>query len=531
MRHTLLELAAMAGGTLLPETQPGSELSRATADAVVTDSRQVGPGSLFVAIAGERTDGHAHLAAVADAGGAAAVVCDVAAARSALTEAGLGPEALPLIVVADTVDALGRLAAAHLADLREKAAASGQALTVVGMTGSVGKTTTKDLTRQLLAASAPTIAPVASFNNEIGLPLTVLQADLSTRFLVLEMGASAAGHISYLTGIAPLDAAAVLMVGHAHLGGFGSVEGVARAKSEILTGLLPTGTAVLNRDDPLTLEMAPLAPGNVLTFSASGDPQAEIRATGVELDDRARAALDLHLPGLPEPARLRLALPGEHNVSNALAAAGLALAAGVKPELIIEALASAALESPHRMDVRDLVLPARSGQDGERRIRLVDDSYNANIDSMTAALAALPALARARRPVVIISEMLELGAQAKADHQRTGELAVRAGARVLITIGSGAAPAAVAARQAAGAGGIEIIELADAEQAIGLIGSPQCPLNDDDAVLVKGSHGSGAWRVADHLIAAAVQEDRPPSGSPRAADPTGRAQGKEDQSR
>lgn len=489
--RTLHEIAAMAGGVLLaPDRGEVGGPLRAEGSAtrvtdVVTDSRQAGPGSLFVAVVGERTDGHHHVPAAAAAGARAALVSDVEAVRAAMAEAGRDPESLPLVVVPDTVAALGALARSHLAWLREQAGALGQDLSVVAVTGSVGKTTTKDLTRQLLAAQAPTVAPVASFNNEIGLPLTVLRADRTTRYLVLEMGASGSGHIAYLTSIAPLDAAAVLMIGHAHMGGFGSVDGVARAKSEIVTGLLPTGVAVLNLDDPRSAAMRELAPGRVLTFSASGDPRADLRATAVELDEQAHAVLDVHLPG-SEPERLRLGLPGRHNVANALAAAGLALAAGLTPSQVLQALAGAGPESPHRMDVRE-----------HAGMLVIDDSYNANIDSMTAALQALPALAGQRRRVVIISEMLELGGASQADHTRTGEMVAAAGAQVLVTIGPGAAPAAQAARAA----GVRTIELPDAQRAIELLDGAHSPLRPADAVLVKGSHGSGAWRVADHLTA------------------------------
>ena len=348
------------------------------------------------------------------------------------------------------------------------------------MTGSVGKTTTKDLTRQLLAASGPTVAPRASFNNEIGLPLTVLEADESTRYLVLEMGASGAGHIAYLTDIAPLDAAAVLMIGHAHMGGFGSIEGVAAAKAEIIAGLLPEGTAILNADDARCAAMAKLAPARVLTFSAQGEP-ADLQAENVVLDEAACAAFDLHLPGLDAPRRVQLAVAGAHNVANALAAAGLALAAGLEPELIAERLGSVSIESPHRMDVSEL-----SGD-----LLLIDDSYNANIDSMTAALAALPALAGSRRRVVVVSEMLELGESSAADHARTGELAAQAGAAMLIGIGS-----TQEALDAARARGVEVVGFEDSATAISQI---DALLSDGDAVLVKGSNGSGAWRLADHL--------------------------------
>ncbi|VEG26850.1 UDP-N-acetylmuramoyl-tripeptide--D-alanyl-D-alanine ligase [Actinomyces howellii] len=485
--RSLPEVADMVGAAPIEHAAASVQAGPAAAPAitsVVTDSRQAGPGCLFVAIAGQRTDGHDHIAQVARAGGGAALVSDPQAARASLERDGGGQD-LPLLVVPGTVEALGALARAHLVDLRARASRRGAGLTVVAMTGSVGKTTTKDLTRQLLAAQGPTVAPVASFNNEIGLPMTVLGTEESTRYLVLEMGASGPGHIDYLTAIAPLDAAAVLMVGHAHMGGFGSVEGVAAAKAEILRGLEPTGTAVLNRDDPRALAMAGLAPAEVLTFSAAGDPEADLRATGVELGEGARASFDLHLPGLPAPERVTLALPGAHNVSNALAALGLALAAGADPQGLVASLAQARIESPHRMDIGTVERPA--GQ-----VLLIDDSYNANIDSMTAALRSLPVVAGTRRSVVVISEMLELGESSRGDHALAGRTAGEVGADLVVGIGAGTGPALEEASRA----GARTVLMTDAQEAVASI---DALLLDGDAVLVKGSLGSGAWRVADHL--------------------------------
>ena len=478
MNLSLSQIAAAVGGRLIG---PDATVT----GPVVTDSRQASPGALFVAVHGERTDGHAHLGSAGTLGAVGAIVSDLKAARTGLSgepaEAAESEDlSMGLVLVEDTVVALGALARTHLAGLRQGAMDRGERLTVVAMTGSVGKTTTKDLTRQLLASSGPTVAPRASFNNEIGLPLTVLEADESTRYLVLEMGASGSGHIAYLTDIAPLDAAGVLMIGHAHMGGFGSIEGVAAAKAEIIAGLLPEGTAILNADDARCAAMAELAPARVLTFSAQGEP-ADLRAENVVLDEAACAAFDLHLPGLDAPRRVQLAVAGAHNVANALAAAGLALAAGLEPELIAERLGSVSIESPHRMDVSEL-----SGD-----LLLIDDSYNANIDSMTAALAALPALAGSRRRVVVVSEMLELGESSAADHARTGELAAQAGAAMLIGIGS-----TQEALDAARARGVEVVGFEDSATAISQI---DALLSDGDAVLVKGSNGSGAWRLADHL--------------------------------
>ena len=490
MTRNLLEIVAMCGGVLHAAQGTADSVRATTVTGVFTDSRKVAPGGLFVAIAGEHDDGHQFVPAAARAGAVAALVHDLDGVRSALADAGLAPGSLNLITVSDTVEALGRLARAHLADLRERAAEQGRVLTVAAMTGSVGKTTTKDLTRQILAAQAPTIAPAASFNNEIGLPLTVLRADETTRFLILEMGASAPGHIAYLTSIAPPDAAAVLVVGHAHMDGFGSLDGVARAKAEIIEGLLPTGTAVVNLDDERAAAMGELAPGPVLTFSATGDARADLRADLVELDDGAHPVIDLHLPGLSAPARVRLGLPGVHNVTNALGAAGLALAAGVRPEAVAAALGRAVSESPHRMDVRELELAGLNGH--SLGILLIDDSYNANIDSMRAAVAALEAIGKGRRTIAVLSEMLELGEDSPATHRAVGAMLSGAGVDALIGLGRDA--------HYYSEGAASVPDRVLVEDPGAALAAVLDRLTDDCVVLVKGSYNSYSWQVADGLL-------------------------------
>ena len=237
---------------------------------VVTDSRQAAEGSLFVAVHGERTDGHAHLGSAGALGAVGAIVSDLEAARSGLSQGRTEEPSMGLVLVEDTVTALGALARTHLAGLRRTAADRGERLTVVAMTGSVGKTTTKDLTRQLLAPSGPTVAPRASFNNEIGLPLTVLEADESTRYLVLEMGASGPGHIAYLTGIAPLDAAGSSWSVTPTWAVSAPSRASPRPRRRSSAGLRPDGTGILNADDARAAAMAELAPARVLTFSSQG---------------------------------------------------------------------------------------------------------------------------------------------------------------------------------------------------------------------------------------------------------------------
>src|ERR1700761_3560846 len=249
---------------------------------VVIDSRQATPGALFAALPGERVDGHDYAASAARNGAAA-----ILAARP-LPEAGA-----PVIVVADVTLALGMLARAVLDRLPDA--------TVVGITGSSGKTSTKDLTAQVVERLGPTVAPEGSLNNEIGLPLTVLRADEDTRYLVLEMSARGIGHIAYLTGIAPPTIGAVLNVGRAHAGEFGSLDAVAKAKGELVEALPADGLAVLNADDVNVASMAARPQARIRRFSASAartaDRMADVRAAAISLDDRGRASFRMIAAG------------------------------------------------------------------------------------------------------------------------------------------------------------------------------------------------------------------------------------------
>ncbi|MCL2424061.1 MAG: UDP-N-acetylmuramoyl-tripeptide--D-alanyl-D-alanine ligase [Micrococcales bacterium] len=448
---------------------------------VVTDSRTATPGSLFVALIGENSDGLDY-AATAVAHGAVAVLAD----REP-------PDGLPAVVVPDATVALGQLARAALVGLRE-GRGDDSTVRVVAVTGSVGKTTTKDLLSQVLAVAGPTVAPVRSFNNEIGLPLTVLQADSTTDYLVLEMGASAPGDLDYLTGIAPPDVAVVLAVGHAHLGGFGgSLDDVARAKSELVTGLRPGGVAVLNADDPRVAAMAALAPGEVVRFGLSDG--AQVSARDLRLDGgRAVFTLAVDLPGrVVGSAQVRLRLVGEHHVHNALATAAAALVMGLDLDTVAAALCTADIRSPHRMHVVDR-------PDG---VTVVDDAYNANPDSMRAALKALALLARPdRRSVAVLGEMLELGDASLMAHDAVGRLAVRLDIALTVVVGAGAHPIATGAAHE-GSWGEEVVEVADVDAAAVYLREV---LRPGDVVLVKSSYGSGLWRLGDILVADA-QED------------------------
>ena len=457
---TAAEVAAATGGRLAADPDV-----RVTG-SVVIDSRRVQEGSLFVALPGEHVDGH-DFVPVAVGNGAALVL----AARDVDA---------PAVVVEDVQVALGALAREVLRRLR----GSGD-LKVVGITGSVGKTTTKDLLGQLLAPHGRTVVPRGSFNNEIGLPLTVLEADASTRYLVLEMGASGIGHLTYLTQIAPPDVSVVLAVGSAHLGEFGGIEAVATAKAEIVTGLAPGGTAVLNADDLRVAAMASLAPGPVWTFGTI--PVADVRAENIGMDRAGCASFDLRVRGAEEetfPVQLRLV--GEHHVANALASAAAAIRVGLDPRAVAAGLNEATAISPHRMAVTQRA-------DG---ITVIDDSYNANPDSMRAALKALAVMAgRERRSVAVLGEMRELGPDSRAAHDEIGRLVVRLNIKLLVVVGDGAGGIHDGATQE-GSWGDETRFVPDVEAASALLRDELLP---GDVVLVKSSNGSGLWRLGDEL--------------------------------
>jgi len=459
IRLSLAEVAQLTGGEL---SGGGAGTAVVTGD-VTLDSRTVTAGALFVAFVGERVDGHDFLGAAAAAG-----------AVGALTTR--PDDALPCVVVPDPVEALGRLAAAVHSRLTE------EGLITIGITGSSGKTSTKDLLGQVLAAAGPTVSPPGSFNNDIGLPLTVLSADETTRYLVLEMGARGRGHIARLCGVAPPRIGVVLNVGSAHLGEFGSPEGIAQAKGELVEALPADGTAVLNADDPRVLGMATRTRARVMTTGRG--PDAEVRATGVSLDDSARARFTLVVPG--EEHAVALQVVGEHQVANALSAAGAALAAGMPAADVAAALSAAGSRSRWRMEV-------------ERRpdgVTVVNDAYNANPESMRAALAALTQLPGTRR-IAVLGAMAELGPDASAEHERLGRDAAAAGIDLVMAVGTDAVGIADGATAAGGRAGEESVHVPDRAAAHELLGTL---LRPGDVVLVKASRSYGLELLAADLL-------------------------------
>ncbi|MBJ7451771.1 MAG: UDP-N-acetylmuramoyl-tripeptide--D-alanyl-D-alanine ligase [Blastococcus sp.] len=455
---TLAEVAELTGGTLT-----GGGPATTVHGTVTLDSRAVGPGDLFVAVAGERVDGHDFLAAAA-AAGAVGALCS-------------RPDpALPCVVVDDPVAALGLLAAG----VHTRLTAGG--LRTLALTGSSGKTSTKDLLGQVLGVAGPTVSPPGSFNNDIGLPLTVLSADEDTEYLVLEMGARGIGHIARLCAVARPQIGIVLNVGSAHLGEFGSAEVIAQAKGELVEALPGDGTAVLNADDPRVLGMAPRTRARVVTTGRGAD--ADVRATDVVLDDSARARFTLVAAGEEHPVALRVV--GEHQVANALSAAAAALAAGLAPADVAAALSQAGALSRWRMEV-------------ERRadgVTVVNDAYNANPESMRAALAALAGMPAERR-IAVLGAMAELGPGADAEHERLGRDAAAAGIDLVVAVGPdavGIADGAAAAGRRRGEESVLVPDRAAARQLMSEV------LRPGDVVLVKASRAYALELLAADLL-------------------------------
>jgi UDP-N-acetylmuramoyl-tripeptide--D-alanyl-D-alanine ligase len=381
---TLAQIAALTGGVVVGTDDPDAVL--VTGD-VVTDSRAAQAGALYVARIGEHADGHAFIPSALANGAVAALVSRVA------------PDEVPQVVVDDVQAAFASLAR-WVIDTHSD-------LLVVGITGSSGKTSTKDLLGEVLRVTGPTIAPEGSFNSEVGVPLTVCRVRPETRNLVVEMGARGLGHIRYLTQIAPPRIGVVLNVGTAHMGEFGSREAIAVAKAELVEALPAHGVAVLNGDDPAVRAMAARTRAQVLLVGEA--PDCVVRAEHVDLDDRGRPRFDLVTPEGQVPVALDLV--GRHHVGNALAVAAVAREVGMSLADIAATLAAARPISRWRMEVT-----VRS--DG---VTVVNDAYNANPDSMRAALEALAGRWRpARRTWAVLGRCSNWVRPSEAEHEAVG---------------------------------------------------------------------------------------------------------------
>jgi UDP-N-acetylmuramoyl-tripeptide--D-alanyl-D-alanine ligase len=335
----------------------------------------------------------------------------------------------------------------------------------------------------VLSSGAPTVAPVGSLNSEVGVPLTVCRILPETRFLIVEMGARGTGHIEYLTDIAPPQIGVVLNVGTAHVGEFGSREAIGRAKAELVTALKPDGLAVLNADDPVVAAMAGQTTARTLLVGTS--PEAGLRALDIELDEAGRPSFTVSGGGLAEPARVTLPLHGEHHVGNALAVIAVALECGQGIDDIVAALSTATPASRWRMEVTERA-------DG---VTVVNDAYNANPDSMRAALKALVAMGRGRRTWAVLGSMLELGDDSTTEHDAIGRLAVRLNISRLVVVGETARPMATGA-QHEGSWGDEAVWVPDADAAHDLL---ERELSPGDVVLFKSSRDAGLRWLGDRL--------------------------------
>lgn len=498
---TVAEIAAIVGGELSDITAEQAAQLHIT-DTVEFDSRAIGPGGLFLALPGARVDGHDH-AAAAHAAGAVAVLAarpvGVPAIVVAPAAAG-GPDAAAGVLEHDrdgsgaaVLAALARLAAA----VAQRLSAGG--LTIIGVTGSSGKTSTKDLLAAVLAPLGEVIAPPGSFNNELGHPWTVLRASEQTDFLILEMSARHPGNIAALAAIATPRIAVVLNVGTAHLGEFGSRQAIADTKAELPQAVPASGVVILNVDDSAVAAMAAKTAARVVRVGRTERSDAgpsDVWADDVVLDELARPRFTLHAP--TGQADIALAVHGDHQVSNALCAAAVALECGADIGQVAAALAGAGPVSRHRMAVT-------TRQDG---VTVINDAYNANPDSMRAGLKALAWMARhggeQRRSWAVLGEMAELGEDAITEHDHIGRLAVRLDVSRLVVVGSGRSMSAMHhGAVMEGSWGSEAVAVADADAALNLL---RAELQPGDVVLVKASNSVGLGALAETLVTLAAGE-------------------------
>ncbi|WP_231997831.1 UDP-N-acetylmuramoyl-tripeptide--D-alanyl-D-alanine ligase [Mycobacterium sp. 1165196.3] len=501
---TVAQIADIVGGTL-SDISPEDAAHRHVTGTVEFDSRAVGPGGLFLALPGARSDGHDH-AASAVAAGAVAVLAARPVGVPAIVVAPAGVSGSRAGVLEHDPDGSGAAVLAALARLAKAVAAELVAggLTIVGITGSSGKTSTKDLVAAVLAPLGQVVAPPGSFNNELGHPWTVLRATSDTDYLVLEMSARHPGNIAALADIATPSIGVVLNVGTAHLGEFGSREAIAQTKSELPQSVPASGVVILNADDPAVAAMADVTAARVVRVSRDEHTNAgpsDLWAGPVSLDELARPRFTLHRRDAAGVAQVpvQLGVYGDHQVGNALSAAAVALECGADLEQVAAALAGAGPVSRHRMHVT-------TRADG---VTVIDDAYNANPDSMRAGLQALAWIAHGggeggpaekRRSWAVLGEMAELGEDAILEHDRVGRLAVRLDVSRLVVVGSGRSMSAMhhgAVMEGSwGAADKGAVNVADSDAALELL---RAELQPGDVVLVKASNSAGLGALADAL--------------------------------
>lgn len=461
---SLAEIAAVIGGEL---RLTGTDSAETVVDGIVdTDSRSMTPGSVFVAKPGAETDGHRFVGAAVQAGAVLAIV-----------ERPVDEE-VTQIVVADVIDALADLAREVVARVR----ARGE-LQIVGITGSNGKTTTKNFLARILQDDGETVAPIKSYNNEVGAPVTMLRVTEQTRFLVSEFGAAGPGSIARLAGLVEPDIAVVLMVGMAHAGGFGGIEATAKAKSELVAAARASGTAVLNVDDARVAAMRELADARgmrVVGFGQGG--AADVRAHDIEVTaSGTRCVIEADGERIP----LHLRVLGAHHITNALAAITAARVLGVSTADAIARLETVEIAERWRMQPM-----------GNDRVRIINDAYNASPDSMAAALRTLAQITGPEeRTVAVLGAMSELGESAGEEHDRIGLLAVRLNIRRIVVVGPEARRLYLSV-VGEGSWDSEAVHLPDQDAAFDYL---RTELRDGDRVLVKSSNSVGLRHLGDRL--------------------------------
>lgn len=456
------EIAAAIGGRLVPS--PTGDNTSEVRGQSQTDSREVGPGEIFVARRGEETDGHLFVSQAVDRGAALLIVEREIDDR------------VPQIVVEDATLALGQFAKAVVRNVLDRGS-----LKIIGITGSNGKTTTKNLVASMAELVGPTVASEKSFNNEVGGPLTMLRVAADTELLVAEMGASAEGEIARLTDMSPPHIGVVLSVGLAHAGEFGGIETTFRTKSEMVRDLPENAVAVLNRDDPWVSKMADLTKARIVWFGQRDD--ADVRASDI-IGSASGTTFTLHLGGESLPVTFRVL--GEHHVANAMAAAAVGLEIGLTPAQIVASLEAATLAAPGRMEV----LPGRDG------ITVINDAYNASPDSMSAALKTLAQIANpGARTVAILGAMSELGEYSGEEHDRIGLQVVRLGISELIVVGKEARRLHISSINEGSWDG-ESVFFEDHDEALDYVVRTAQP---GDTILVKSSNAAGLQRLGDKL--------------------------------
>jgi UDP-N-acetylmuramoyl-tripeptide--D-alanyl-D-alanine ligase len=483
---TLARIADIVGGDLVDVADAEARVT----GTVEFDSRKVTPGGLFLALPGARADGHDH-AAGAVAAGAAAVLAARPVGVPAIVVPPVGVTDSGASVLEHDTDGSGAVVLQALAKLAaavaEELVAAG--LVIVGVTGSSGKTSTKDLLAAVLTPLGEVVAPPGSFNNELGHPWTVLRATTDTDYLILELSARHPGNIAALAAIAPPSIGVVLNVGTAHLGEFGSREAIAATKSELPQAVPASGVVVLNADDAVVAAMAEKTAARVVRVGRS--PSADVWAGDVGLDELARPRFTLHTGGTA--VDIALAVHGDHQVSNALCAAAVALECGATPEQVAAALEAAGPVSRHRMQVHTRAYG----------VTVVNDAYNANPDSMRAGLKALAWMAGSADPHrtswAVLGEMAELGDDAIAEHDSIGRLAVRLDVSRLVVVGTGRSMSAMHhGAVMEGSWGSEAVMVDDADAALELL---RAEVGPGDVVLVKASNSAGLGALADALAA------------------------------